>query len=122
MNSYHKEKLFLDSLWSKAIKARDGICQICGAVGGDPHHSLVKRRANKTRWNLLNGILLCRKCHIEVENGKLKTEIQNAIDNIATPEQQESIRWQGKEIWKIHTGWLEEQAEYLKKMIKIYEK
>lgn len=59
-----KEIKILDKLWSKAIKERDKVCQMCGKSGKylQAHH-IFTRRNRTIRWNLNCGILLCPNCH-----------------------------------------------------------
>ena len=52
-----------DSLWSLAVRADwDDCCAICGAGKCDAHH-LVPRQHEATRYDIANGIALCRFCH-----------------------------------------------------------
>jgi len=55
----------LDDLWSRKVKERDGHqCRYNGCCnpGVDSHH-IFSRRHQATRWDLDNGITLCRECH-----------------------------------------------------------
>ena len=55
----------LDALWGKVIHRRDKVCQRCGRSNTklDAHHIFYKR-FRATRWDVLNGILLCyNPCH-----------------------------------------------------------
>jgi 5-methylcytosine-specific restriction endonuclease McrA len=51
--------------WGKAIRERDGACQICGAVKFlNAHHILPKEYYKEHMYDLKNGITLCAgKCH-----------------------------------------------------------
>ena len=51
----------LDELWSRCIKLNKN-CSKCGKTGHDPHHIFGRRKCS-TRWDIENGILLCRTCH-----------------------------------------------------------
>ena len=66
-------KDWLDSLCRVAVKTRDEYtCQKCGAVvqGIRCHwHHIIMRKLNHTRWDLLNGITFCDKCHRKWEEG-----------------------------------------------------
>ena len=60
-------KAWLDALCRTVVKERDGWqCQKCNehVQGIDAHWSHVEpRRVNTTRWDLLNSLCLCSKCH-----------------------------------------------------------
>jgi len=61
-----------DKDWGAEVKENaEGMCEMCGDCGCDPHHA-VKRRFLKTRWILINGVWLCRKCHSWSELNPLK--------------------------------------------------
>lgn len=51
-------------LWRRAVFHRWGFaCAICGARYGLEVHHIVKRRVKLLRWNLQNGLPVCRECH-----------------------------------------------------------
>lgn len=53
----------LDRAWSAAVRERDGeLCRRCRSGPVDPHHIFTSKRRS-TRWDLVNGISLCRSCH-----------------------------------------------------------
>ena len=52
-----------DALWRAKVKARDQVCQKCGYDSTLEAHHIIKRWNLSTRWNVDNGILLCRDCH-----------------------------------------------------------
>ena len=54
--------------WSKAIRARDAGCIICGEQKTAAHH-LIPKNFKKTRSNLNNGVALCFKHHMRFGNG-----------------------------------------------------
>lgn len=60
-------KKYLDQFWSVVVHVRDNRkCQYrpCGRTGDNAHHIFSKGAgAENTRWNLENGILLCRGHH-----------------------------------------------------------
>jgi len=63
--------------WAKKVKQRDNYtCQKCGYVGKEVEaHHLKKWHENiELRYNINNGITLCRKCHSEAHK-----EIKNFI-------------------------------------------
>ena len=53
-----------DQLWSLAVKYDWGHkCAICGNGGDLNSHHLIPRHHYGTRYDLNNGICLCRRCH-----------------------------------------------------------
>ena len=56
--------------WSKTIKKRDGLCQVCGGVGQISHHIIHKKHYPRLSLNVNNGITLCKWCHSEVHGFK----------------------------------------------------
>ncbi len=53
-----------DSIWSKAIRERDKVCQMVGCNNVSEHsHHIFSRKIKSLRYNLLNGIGLCAECH-----------------------------------------------------------
>lgn len=52
-----------DELWRKAVRKKySGRCAVCGKEGCDPHHVFLRKHKG-TRWELTNGIWLCRLHH-----------------------------------------------------------
>ena len=52
-----------DKLWSVSVRSDwMSACAVCGGGPCDAHH-LVPRANEATRYNLRNGIALCRRCH-----------------------------------------------------------
>jgi hypothetical protein len=54
----------LDKAWSMAIHARDVVCQKCGGTSALSAHHAFGRRHKATRWDLMNGTLLCYPHHL----------------------------------------------------------
>lgn len=55
--------------WRKAVFERDNFtCQICGQVGGglNAHHIEPWSTNVNLRYQIDNGITLCKKCHVEI--------------------------------------------------------
>ena len=54
--------------WRKAVFTRDGYaCMECGATGTtlEPHHIIPLRVSFDRLFDLINGITLCRACHVK---------------------------------------------------------
>ena len=61
---YRHCKRYVD--WRTSVFERDKyVCASCGIVGGDleAHHILPFRSHKKQRYEVENGITLCKKCH-----------------------------------------------------------
>lgn len=53
-----------DIQWGKLVKLHaNGLCELCGKPGRDPHH-MVSRRHVALRWAPENGVFLCCGCHL----------------------------------------------------------
>jgi len=66
-----------DKLWSKRVKERDRFCQMCGTNRGvlEAHH-ICGRGSCGTRFDLRNGVTLCKYiCHVWAENHPKDFEI-----------------------------------------------
>lgn len=53
-----------DRLWSQAVFKKYGKKCICGKLATDPHHYIPKGRCSKLRYEVSNGVPLCKGCHI----------------------------------------------------------
>src|SRR5271157_633997 len=73
---------YLDDLWSKAIKKRDGYkCVLCPSGSVLESHHVVHRRQNWVlRWNIKNGITLCKMCHDLADTLQFKNLIAMHVD------------------------------------------
>ena len=57
------EERRLNRAWSAAVRNRDRhMCRRCFGMPVEPHHIFTSSRRS-TRWDLVNGIALCRSCH-----------------------------------------------------------
>jgi hypothetical protein len=55
----------LDTLWSKAVKILDNNkCVHCGSSEHLNSHHIIGRRNFAVRWEVINGVTLCPKCHV----------------------------------------------------------
>ena len=63
------------SEWAMAVKARDGyICQECGVTSElHSHHIKPKSIFPDLALDVANGVTLCRECHANVHEGKIRS-------------------------------------------------
>lgn len=55
--------------WSKAVRKRDVVCQVCGTDKTLQAHHIIHRSKNpELSFVLNNGITLCKNCHYESHN------------------------------------------------------
>lgn len=55
--------------WSKTVRKRDKVCQVCGTDKDlQAHHIIHRSKQPELSFNLNNGITLCKKCHNESHN------------------------------------------------------
>lgn len=59
--------------WRKAVMKRDrGFCRVCHATERlEAHHIKPFRSHPDVRWEVTNGITLCRDCHVKVTNREM---------------------------------------------------
>jgi hypothetical protein len=84
----HIKKSFKYRLWRSEVYKRDNYtCQICGQRGKNlqAHHILLFSEHKEHRFNVVNGMTLCRNCHILIHTkGNIeKKVIQEPITAIA---------------------------------------
>lgn len=100
------------SLWSKAVKERDGHkCRVpsCRRAGVDPHHIISKRYAN-TKFDVDNGVTLCRLHHDHDHPGQLLANVRACISH----EEYDRL-WEKAQITKTWHEWeLKELKQELK--------
>lgn len=54
--------------WSNDVKSRDGVCQVCGENHDlEAHHIVPKSQDPSRKYDVDNGITLCRDCHRSAE-------------------------------------------------------
>lgn len=72
----------LDKAWSLAVKTRDKFrCRVCLGEGTDAHHICHRGQNYGLRWDLCNGITLCRTCHDKADTLNGRKEIMNLVDS-----------------------------------------
>jgi len=59
-----KEKTRKDKEWKKAVLTKyNGRCFICGETKMPNAHHIIPKNFTETRWDEMNGIILCPKHH-----------------------------------------------------------
>ena len=62
-----------DALWSRAVLKRDPSCRLCGGKPSrDPHHIFAKSRHAALRYDLRNGVGLCKGCHMQTHHDPMR--------------------------------------------------
>jgi len=67
----------IDSEWKTEVMRRDHcLCQMprCHRRAHDAHHIKTKGAHPELRYDVSNGIALCRECHTKVHTGQLKVK------------------------------------------------
>ncbi len=60
--------LLADRAWSALVRHYAmHRCFVCGKMADDAHHWWFIRSIKKYRWNIKNGVALCRICHQKIE-------------------------------------------------------
>lgn len=56
--------------WATKVKQRDGYtCVICGAPGVNAHHIKLASYHNELKYDVSNGVTLCKRCHVLAHMG-----------------------------------------------------
>lgn len=80
MNPKTKKQKEADNLWRKIIlKRARGRCEVCGARAIQAHHYYRKGGYGHLRYDLNNGIALCRPCHFSIHFTAKVNEIDKKI-------------------------------------------
>ncbi len=114
-------------LWSIAIRKRDKKCVMCGTAEYlEAHHCIVhSARAGAMKFELDNGICLCRNCHIFIFHQKWGQRqgkewydrLSRIIDSRVSKERQEEIERLAHECHKWDRAELDGIQESLKKYV-----
>lgn len=68
-----KKKLASQSEWRKQIIQRDGKrCKLCGSDYWLEAHHIIYKSQGGERTNPLNGIMLCKQCHMAIHARTIK--------------------------------------------------
>jgi len=103
----------MDELARKCVRLRDDmLCQKCGMQGYDTHHVRM-RKFYTTRWDLNNLVLLCKRCHSDVDNNPMGFTIWFMSQH---PARLQAIEWKASQ--PPHGTWrpadLKKIEDYLK--------
>ena len=72
----------LDKAWSLAVKTRDKFrCRVCLGEGTDAHHICHRGQNYGLRWDIENGITLCRTCHDKADTLNGRKEIMKLVNS-----------------------------------------
>ena len=72
----------LDKAWSVAVKTRDKFrCRLCLGEGTDAHHICHRGQNYGLRWDIENGITLCRTCHDKADTLNGRKEIMKLVNS-----------------------------------------
>ena len=56
-----------DKIWKQKVREKYGnLCTVCGKTAQDPHHCFPKGSFSNLRFDILNGVPLCRSCHMGI--------------------------------------------------------
>ena len=106
----------LDKRWKVAVIKRWGLECFCSERASSPHHYIPKSRSTLLRYDVLNGVPLCRKHHYLIHFSHNPEEIRAISQEIRD---RRGIAWQNfidsmkGRIQKPTVGWLKEQLERL---------
>ena len=122
MKNQRKLQIKAKDLWKCACILRWGKRCLCGARAISVHHFIKKSRCNNLRYDVQNGVPICKSCHwiIEFSPDTLKRrEVENKIITSRGKEWFTYIQEQSKVILR-STGvrWLREQIQKLEKIRK----
>jgi predicted restriction endonuclease len=98
----------LDIAWAKKVKSLMPECAVCGRTSYLNAHHIFSRRYMSTRWNINNGISLCRGCHLYFAHQKYE-EFRDIVLGILGVEGFASLKRESNEIKK----WDKEELEML---------
>ena len=113
---------YIDSLWSKAVRTRDrGKCRLCMSPAVDAHHIVHRSKNWALRWDMSNGISLCREHHNEADKLYMVQTILSLIDSEYLIERQKKYKFKADYLTALQMSEKEfkaEKVEELKEIIK----
>jgi len=112
---------YLDYLWSKAVKAIWKRCGLCGGQYSDSHHIVHRNKCWALRWDVENGIALCRTCHNLADTIDGRNRIMALVDGEYLADAEIKYRFKAdylREIGKSDPEFRKSRAEELKKIEK----
>ena len=119
-NTKSKKKLIktMDRMWHILIfKTYGERCVICGKPAIDAHHVIRKSQSNALRYNVINGVPLCKGCHtfgVHVGNVDKNRKLIEYLGN----EQIDNLQSHKHDYTKMNISTLREKAIELYKEIK----
>lgn len=106
MNKKRQLQKQADILWYKLLLKSN--CEVCGRPSNQVHHFFPKNSYGHLRYNLDNGISICKSCHFKHHN-KYMPEIQQTI-----------VKFRGQK-WYDNLEKISKKREISFKTIKYYE-
>lgn len=97
-------------LWSLCVRARDKTCRNCNSNYHLQGHHIVTRQYKLSRYNIDNGLTLCRRCHFpeHVNPERFRDMILNIIGEEKYLELKKKYmilyKWNITELREIKTG------------------
>ena len=108
-----------DKLFALAcIKQHGNMCELCGnSYQLQVHHFFPKGNFGHLRYNLSNGIVLCKSCHFVLHNKDISLEAE--IMRVRGDEWYVDLKEKAKErpISYIKVSWYKENIEILEKYL-----
>lgn len=102
-----------DRLFQEVCLKRNPYCEACGKQATQIHHFVPRSLSNNLRYDLNNGISLCKGCHHK-HHAAGDPAIYEAITRNKSKEWFKYIREQRDKPVKVSLQWYEEQINKLK--------
>lgn len=112
----------LDNYWSKAVRyIYHGRCAICMNPAVDAHHVVHRGRNWALRWDVKNGIALCRECHALAETLYYVNMILKIVDAQYLVETERKYRFKSDILTDLNMSEEEYKKNKSMELKKIYE-
>jgi len=110
----------LEELWKLICMKRDSYkCQYCGSDKDLQVHHIISRKNMNTKFDVDNGITLCKKCHSRISlNSTSYTEFMIWFIKKYGIERLEGLQEKARQIKRWKVGELEDEIERLTKILK----